>query len=101
MAFGLCHGLCHDKWYTFCFVKVKVKVDPEVKVRSHPLSHGLSCASTLMPFTTSYLHLIRIYCRKTLMTQNDPCDAICDVTRSKNAEIRYEDLPAVHDNIGL
>ena len=37
-------------------------------------------ASTMMLFSTLYINFIGSYWRETLMTQDDPCDGICDVT---------------------
>ena len=66
----------------FCLAKFKVKVDPEVRVRSHPLRSWIELwgqiayqsirklsASTLVPFSALYLTLIASYQRTMLMTQ--------------------------------
>ena len=72
-----------------------MKTDHEIKFRSNPIRSWVelgrsSCipvdfdliAITMMPFATLYLNLIRNYSGKTLMTQKDPFDVICDVTQS-------------------
>ena len=83
---------CRVEWYTFCLVKVKIKVDPEVKVRSHHLRYQSIWelgASTMVPFSTLYLNSIGSHWRKTLLTQKDPCDVICDVSQKRKKVGRY------------
>ena len=87
-------SLSRFEWCHFCFVKVILRVDPDVMVRWKPLRAWIKLgdqtayqsiselsAITMVPFSTLYLNLIRSYRRNTLIIQKDPCDVICDVTQ--------------------